>query len=109
VRLTPQQLSITLTKFVEEIKQAWQNLFFVLNGNVSFGDGVNTDNINGVWATANSAIGNFVINHNLGRVPTGYFIVKSTAFEVVKFVSATNTQITLAGQNGGSALTLFIF
>ena len=109
MRLTPQQLSITPNKFVDILKQAWQNLFGVLNGNVSFGDGTNADNINGVWANANSVIGNFTITHNLGRVPVGYLIVKSTAFEIVKFISSTTTQLTLAGQNGGSALTLFIF
>lgn len=108
MKLIP-QLDITANKFVELLRQRWTQLAFLFNGNISFGDGTNSDNISGVWVTVNSVIGNFTVNHNLGRIPAGYIIASQTAFEVTKFVSSTTTQITLAGQNGGSALTLFIF
>lgn len=107
--LNPQQLTISPTKFVEEIKQAWQALASLFNGNVSFGDGTNVDNISGAWANAVTVAGNFTVNHNLNRTPVGVFMVKTDAFENLKFVSATQTTITLAGQNGGANVSLFIF
>lgn len=109
MNLAPQQLTINTKQFVEQIKQAWQNLASLFNGNISFGDGTNVDNINGAWATAASVAGNFVVNHNLGRTPVGWFIVSKDGFEDVKLISKTTTTITLAGQNGGVNLLLFIF
>jgi hypothetical protein len=107
--LSPQQLTISTTKFVEEIKQAWQSLAGLFNGGISFGDGTNVDNISGAWALALSVAGNFVVNHNLGRTPVGWFVVSKDGFEDVKLISKTSSTITLAGQNGGVNLTLFIF
>lgn len=109
MKLVPSQLSGDEKKVHGEIRKGWQILYQILAGQVSYGDGVNKDNIDGVWATAVSVAGNFTVTHNLGRVPVGYHVVKSTGFENVKFISATTSQITLAGQTGGSTLTLFIF
>jgi hypothetical protein len=108
-KLAPQQLTISPSKFVEELKQAWQSLARLFNGGVSFGDGTNIDNISGAWVPALTVIGNFTVSHNLGRVPVGTLMVKTDAFENLKFVSATATQITLAGQNGGANVLLFVF
>jgi hypothetical protein len=98
-----------LVKFYKVFNRLWQSMSFVLNGNVSFGDGTSTDNIQGVWATALTVIGNFTVTHNLGKIPVGYFIAGSDAFENIKFVSSTTTTITFAGQNGGANIRLFIF
>lgn len=109
MNLAPQQLTINTKQFVEQVKQAWQNLANLFNGNISFGDGTNVDNINGVWAPTISVAGNFVVTHNLGRTPVGWFIVSKDGFEDVKLFSKTTTTITLVGQNGGVNLLLFIF
>jgi len=97
-----------LKTFYDVINRLYGSLASTVNGSVSFGDGISTDNISGIWATALTVAGNFTVTHNLGRIPVGYLVMKSDAFENLKFISSTTTTITLAGQNGGANILLFI-
>lgn len=97
-----------LKTFFDVLNRLWQQLATLINGAISFGDGIDSSNIDGVWVPALTVAGNFTVTHNLNRAPIGYLWVKSDAFENIKFVSATTTQITLAGQNGGANILLFV-
>jgi hypothetical protein len=103
-----------LDNFVQMIKNVYQNLVTVINGNIGFGDGTNSDNISGNWATVitpNVANTDFVITHNLGRVPVGYLVmIKSAAVDVYTgSAAATKTQITLRATVTSVTIKLFIF
>lgn len=97
------------TPFEKAVRRLWELLAKALNGNISFGDGTSPDNINGVWISVNTTIANFVVTHNLGRIPVGWLLVNKNGFEDIKQVSSTTTTLTLAGLNGGIAVKLFIF
>lgn len=105
----PQDGNPWLKTFYNILNRLWQSLALIINGNISFGNGIDKANIDGIWKTAVSVAGNFTVVHNLGRQPVGYLMVKSDAFENLKFVSSTTTQLVLAGQNGGANILLFIF
>jgi hypothetical protein len=89
----------------------WQNGCFIWNGGISFGDGINTDNISGVWVSVTFAFPNVdqIVIHNLGRIPVGYLpMTKSAACDVYNgSVASTKTQITLRGTTT-STVVLFI-
>lgn len=98
-----------LKVFWDALNKVWGQLAIIINGGISFGDGTARGNIDGVLVTATTVAGNFTVTHGLNRTPVGYWMVKSDAFENLKFVSSTASQITLAGQNGGAHITLFVF
>jgi hypothetical protein len=108
----PEQTS--LDNFVQMLKNVYQNLVTVINGNIGFGDGTNADNISGAWATVitpGTPNTDFVITHNLGRVPVGYLImIKNAAVDVYTgSTGATKTQITLRATVASVTIKLFIF
>jgi len=105
----PNQTEGWIYGFFNAINRLYQALAIAFNGNISFGDGINADNINGVWVPVHTVMGNNTINHNLGRIPVGYLMVKSDAVEFLSFVSSTTTQIVLSGLAGGANVLLFIF
>lgn len=109
--IEPTQTS--LGSFLRMLSKMWENLARLINGNVTFGDGTNIDNINGSWinvtapATPNT---DFVVNHNLGRLPSGYLIMeKDRACDVYTGSAApTKTQITLRVTVASAVLRMFI-
>jgi hypothetical protein len=103
-----------LRSFANMLRRIYERLARVVNGQISFGDGVNADNIDGVWASATTpgvANTDFVIAHNLGRVPVGYLPVrKSAATDIYTgTVAATTIQLTLKATGTNVDVTLFIF
>ena len=90
----------------------WQNWAFILNGGLSFGNGVLADNISGAGVSLNTGAGNVdvTLTHNLQRIPVGYLpMTKSAASDIYTgSVGATKTQITLRGSVGGVTVLLFI-
>lgn len=58
------------------LRNVWEKAARVINGLLSFGDGVETDNVSGAWAnvTLPAANTDFTITHNLQRVPAGYVV-----------------------------------
>lgn len=102
-----------LSRFARMLQTLWQNLAFVLKGQISFGDGTHVDNISGAWASVpNTGAANtdFTITHNLGRIPVGYLtMTASIATDIYTgSVAATKTQITLRSSAANANITLFI-
>lgn len=93
-------------------RRLYEQLAKAFNGQVSFGNGVKKDNIDGVWVSFTQAIANvdFVLTHNLGRIPVGYIpMTKSVASDVYNgTVAPTKTQITLKVSVAPVTINLFI-
>jgi hypothetical protein len=100
-----------------KLKQQWQEHAKVINGNLEFGSPTaGPVNINGVWATVTTPVTpntDFVITHNLGRVPVNHAPTTKTA-PVDVYVSPTpnaspNTTIILRATTGSVPLTFFMY
>jgi hypothetical protein len=106
----PEQSS--LSRFVIMLRQVYQNLARAVNGHLGFGDGVNPDNLDGVWVTVTftSANADTTFTHNLGRVPVAYFVAKkSQACDIFTGTLAwTSSQMTLQGTVAGTTVLLFV-
>lgn len=103
----------SLENFVQMIRTVYQNLIQAINGNLGFGDGTNLDNINGSWINAVTPVASntdFTVNHNLQRIPSGYWVMqKDRAVDIYTgSVTATSTQITLRATVASAAIRLFI-
>lgn len=99
----------------KSIEAIWEKLAIVINGRISFGDGnhLQPDNIDGVWiavTTPGAPNTAFTVNHNLNRLPSGYWIMQKSAACDVYFggVAATKTQLTLKATTATTDLVLFI-
>ncbi len=105
-----------LPMFQKMLRKLYEQLARVINGGISFGDGVNElpDNIDGAWdnvADTGAANTNFTVVHNLGRIPNGVLAVQQNKAGVYYLgsVSATTTDITLKCSVANVAVRLFIF
>src|SRR6266481_2777881 len=109
--IKPEQKS--LSDFVQMLKTVYQNFIQVLNGNIGFGDGTIPDNISGSWINVVAPVApntDFTVNHNLQRLPVGYWIMqKDRACDVYTgSVAATSSQLTLRASVASAVLRLFI-
>jgi hypothetical protein len=107
----PEQKS--LDSFVQMIKNVYQNFSQVVNGSLGFGDGTNPDNISGSWINVTAPVApntDFTVNHNLGRIPVGYWAMqKDRACDVYTgSIAATSTALTLRATVASAVLRLFI-
>ena len=98
--------ALTLRRQHEEIARA-------LNGRIGFGDGTDSENIEGTWVsvtTPGTPNTDFTVTHGLGRLPVGYLVMsKAAAVDVFDgSVAATISQITLKATVGSVAIKLFI-
>jgi hypothetical protein len=95
------------------LNQYWQRLAKIINGQIGFGNGVLSDNIDGAWANATTGAANtdFTLAHNLGRLPVGYLLAKSDVGTVIYdgSIPATKTQITLKATGAAATIRVFIF
>lgn len=103
----------SFTSFQRMLIEIWRSLTKVINGRISFGDGTEADNIDGIWAAATTHVTpntDFTVTHNLGRIPVGYLVVKKAAACDIYdgTIAATTTQITLKGTVSAVAIKLFI-
>src|SRR6266576_4266520 len=103
----------SLENFVRMIRSVYQNFTTAFNGNIGFGDGANLDNINGSWINVVAPVApntDFTMNHNLGRIPSGYWIMqKDRACDVYTGgVAATQTQLTLRASVASAVLRIFV-
>lgn len=96
-------------------RRVYELLARIINGNISFGNGTASDNINGGWFTVitpGAPNTDFTIVHNLQRVAVGYLIMtKSAACDV--YTSPTvnpnpTTQIILRATTGTTTLSIFV-
>lgn len=102
-----------LTKFASMLKKLWIQLAKVVNHGISFGNPTSgADNISGVWTIFTTPVANtdFVITHNLGRIPVGYLVMtKSASVDIYTgSVPADETTITLRATVAGVVVTMFI-
>ena len=97
------------------LRRLYEQLARIINGLISFGDGTNTDNMNGSWQNFTTPLTpntDFTLIHNLGRQAVGYIVVaKSATCDV--FTSATSnpnpgTQIILQATGASVVMRLFI-
>jgi hypothetical protein len=103
----------SLVSFAKAVLRAWQLLTSIVNGQLTFGDGTNLDNIGGFWANvADTGLANtdFVITHNLGRVPAGFITFAASIATDLYTGSAvaTKTTITLRSSVAHAAVRLFV-
>lgn len=96
-----------------QLQQSWQQMAKVVNHHISFGDGVQADNIDGVWQTATTPVlanTDFTVVHNLGRIPVGVDLkMKNNPCDVYTgSVPATKTEITLRATGPSVTVSLFI-
>ena len=64
------------------LRRLWEQMARIVNGLLSFGDGINTDNIAGVWKTVitpGAPNTDFTITHNLQHTAVGYIVMSKTA------------------------------
>lgn len=99
-------LLLTLKRQHEEVARA-------LNGRIGFGDGADSENIEGTWisvTTPGAPNTDFTVTHGLDRLPTGYLVMsKAAAVDVFDgSIAATISQITLKATVGSVAIKLFI-
>lgn len=99
-------LLLTLKRQHEEIARA-------LNGRIGFGDGTESENIEGTWisvTTPGTPNTDFTVTHGLGRLPVGHLVMsKAAAVDVYDgSVAATVSQITLKATVAGVDIKLFI-
>jgi hypothetical protein len=103
----------SLKLFAQQLKQLYENLAGVINGHISFGDGTNTENIDGNWVdviTPATPDTDFTVEHNLLRLPVGYLIMqKDRAVDVYQgSIPSTTTEITLRATVASAVIKLFI-
>ena len=103
----------SLSDLIGSLSQHFKEMARVINGNISFGDGTDPGNIDGVWVSATTDATpstDFIVTHNLGRVPVGFFVVDKTAnLDVWRNGAATTTALTLRSDVGSETILLFIF
>jgi hypothetical protein len=110
-----------LENFAKMLRKFWENLSTVVNGQISFGNiaplqgapgTIHCDNMDAVFvklivATANVDVS---VTHNLGRLPVGYWLVRSSvACNVYDgSASSTNTTISLRFSATGTFLLVIV-
>lgn len=91
----------------------FSNLTYILSGNLGFGDGVDVDNIRGMWhtyTTNSTPDTEDAIAHNLGVVPVGVLEMKKPASGYLYRGSSawTTTNIYMKCTAASQSVTLFI-
>lgn len=109
---TPQEPP-ELKKWSIMVRKLYEQLARVVNGLISFGNGITRDNIDGEWASvANTRAANtdFTVTHNLLRPPIGFIVMTSTKGGVVYKGSLpwTNTTITLKDTVANDSILIFV-
>lgn len=95
------------------LRRVYELVAKTVNYGISFGDGTQSDNIDGIWAnvvTPGAPNTDFTVTHNLGRIPVAYFVAtKAAACDIYTgSVASTTTTLTLRGTVAGIAVRLFI-
>jgi len=98
---------------VRVVRWVWEQISRILNGNISLGGPVVTDNVRGYWFTGTTPpIANTEMNilHVLGHTPVGFLLVYSDApLELHDSGTAwTSTLIHLKSSNTNVNFTIFI-
>lgn len=110
----PKPEARSLALFFLMLRRIYSYLATIVNGQISFGDGVNRDNIDGNWVSTVTPVApntDFTLTHNLGRIPVGFLLMSSDrAVSIYNgTVPWTVTTITLKASVASAAVSLFIF
>jgi hypothetical protein len=102
-----------LSKILGSLDKTYNRLASIINGQLSFGNGTDSDNIDGVWVsvlTPTPGDTDFTVTHNLGRLPVGYILMEADLPSLIYTgsVAATTTEITLRNATDGANIVLFI-
>ena len=102
-----------LIKWSKMVRKLYEQLARVVNGLISFGNGITRDNIDGEWVTVKdtgAANTDFTVTHNLMRLPVGYFLMNQTKAGVLYQGSVpwTNTTITLKCNVANDDILIFV-
>lgn len=102
-----------LEQLVYDIGRYFKNLNNAVNGRLTFGDGVDLDNIAGKWVTFTSNGSGGVetaIVHNLGVIPVGVLVmVPQAAGTMVRGGTAwSTTNIYLTFSSASQTVTVFL-
>lgn len=98
---------------VEVDRQYFKEIAVTINGKISFGDGVDPDNIEGSWISVTTPVTpdtDFTVIHGLNRLPVGVIVMrKAAAVDIYDgSIADTTASITLKATVGGIAVVLFI-
>lgn len=102
-----------VVSFASMLRKLYEQLVRIVNGNISFGNGIAPDNIAGVWAAVadtGAANTDFVVTHNLLYLPQGWLLVNQTKAGVLYIgsVPPTKTTITLRCSVANDNILIFI-
>jgi hypothetical protein len=96
----------------------WFRLFFadtatIINGDIGFGDGVDPDNMGGVWVTipnTGSVASDVAVVHNLGVVPVGFILMVPPATGTINKGATpwTTSTIYIRCSTANQACTVFV-
>lgn len=95
------------------VRKLYEQLARVVNGLISFGNGISRDNIDGEWASVpdtGTADTDFTITHNMLRIPVGWILMNQTKAGVLYKGSVpwTTTTITLKCNVANDNILIFI-
>ena len=95
------------------IRKLYEQLSRVINGLISFGNGVTRDNIDGEWASVTTPATpdtDFTVAHNMLRIPVGFILMNQTKAGVLYqgSVAWTTTDITLKCSVASDDIVIFI-
>lgn len=109
------QMTITKGDDPNAVKEIVEQHGKVL-ANISLGDGTGNSedqNVDGFFVSGTFPVANtdLAIQHQLGRVPVGYIVVKLSVAAVIfdGSVAATTTAITLKSNTAGAVAKIFLF
>lgn len=101
-------------RFNDGVRKLVKQFARALNGAVGFGDATNQDNIDGAWSgnivTPSVPGTNFVVEHKLGRIPVGYWVMrKDRAVDVYDGTTTWDNQnISFRASVGDANVNIFI-
>ena len=99
-------------RFVSDVGNHLRRLARIINGQITFGDGTDLDNIKGKWITftASAVAGaENTIAHDLGVVPPGFLIAKPPTTGTVNLGATTWTTSNLYLTCSAASQTVVIF
>jgi len=113
VRVPTKLDEVWLRSLLITLKRQYEETARALNGRIGFGDGTDSENIEGTWVsvtTPGTPNTDFTVTHGLDRLPAGFLVMsKAAAVDVYDgSVAATVSQITLKATVGSVAVVLFI-
>ena len=99
------RLVSALTKWVADLSR-------LINGNVSFGNGTDFDNLKGKWMTVSTAGAGSetTVTHNLGATPVGFLVMKPPASGTVNLgpTAWTTTNLYLSCSAATQTVVIFV-